>query len=140
MRTLAQDLRYAIRMLAKSPGFTLVAVGTLALGIGANTAIFSVVRAVLLRALPYPEPSQLVVAREHHDRSGATGVAWPNFLDWRQRCRSLSNLAGFRLARWNVSGTKEPELLRGAEISAPLRIRRRVSGWQSSGLRATVAS
>jgi FtsX-like permease family len=119
MRALAQDLRYAVRMLSKSPGFTLVAVATLALGIGANTAIFSVVRAVLLRSLPYPEPSRLVVAHEHHDRSGPMGVAWPNFLDWRERCRSLRDLAGYRLTRWNVSGTREPELLRGAEISAP---------------------
>ncbi len=119
MRTLAQDLRYAIRMLLKSPGFTFVAVATLALGIGANTAIFSVVRAVLLRNLPYPDPTRLVVAREHHDRSGATGVAWPNFLDWKERCRALAPLAGFRLTRWNVSGTREPELLRGVEISAP---------------------
>ena len=119
MRTLAQDLRYAIRMLFKTPGFTLVAVATLALGIGANTAIFSVVRAVLLRSLPYPEPDRLVVVSEHHDRSGQMGIAWPNFLDWRGQVRSLQTPAGYRLTRWNVSGTREPELLQGAEISSP---------------------
>ena len=119
MRTLVQDLRYAVRMLAKSPGFTLVAVATLALGIGANTAIFSVVRAVLLRSLPYPEPHRLVVTHEHNERSGSMGVAWPTFLDWRERVQSLHELAGYRRTSWNVSGTREPELLPGAEISAP---------------------
>ncbi len=119
MRTLAQDLRYAVRMLTKSPGFTAVAVLTLALGIGANTAIFSVVRAVLLRSLPYPEPERLVVVSEHHDRSGSMGIAWPNYLDWRDQVKSLRTPAGYRLTRWNVSGTREPELLRGAEISSP---------------------
>jgi putative ABC transport system permease protein len=118
MRTLGQDLRYAVRMLAKSPGFTLVAVATLALGIGANTAIFSVVRAVILRSLPYPEPDRLVVGSEYHERSGEMGIAWPTFLDWRERVRSLAPVAGYRLTRWNVSGTREPELLQGAEISA----------------------
>jgi putative ABC transport system permease protein len=117
MRTLSQDLRYAVRMLAKSPGFTLIAVATLALGIGANTAIFSVVRAVILRTLPYPAPDELVVTSEFHERSGEMGIAWPNFLDWREKVRSMGTPAGYRLTRWNVSGTREPELLQGAQIS-----------------------
>src|SRR4030095_11275761 len=89
------------------------------LGIGANTAIFSVVRAVLLRTLPYPEPAQLVVVREHHPGSGQMGIAWPNFLDWREQVQSLRTPAGYRLTRWNVSGAREPELLRAPEISPP---------------------
>ena len=119
MRTLVQDLRFAARMLAKSPGFTLVAVATLALGIGANTAIFSVVRAVLLRSLPYPEPSRLVVTHEYNERSGTMGVAWPDFLDYRDRVKTMHKLAGYRRTSWNVSGSRQPELLSGAEISAP---------------------
>ena len=117
MTALVQDLRYAFRTLARSPGFTTIAILTLALGIGANTAIFSVVRAVLLQSLPYPESERLVMARER-DRTHEMGVAWPTFLDWRERVRGFQGLAGYRMTRWNVSGTREPELLRGAEVSA----------------------
>ncbi len=118
MTALVQDLRYAFRTLARSPGFTTIAILTLALGIGANTAIFSVVRAVLLQSLPFPESERLVVLRERHSRTGEMGVAWPTFLDWRERGRGLQGLAGFRMTRWNISGTREPDLLRGAEVSA----------------------
>ena len=76
-------------------------------------------RAVLLRSLPYPEPHRLVVSHEHNERSGRMGVAWPTFLDWRERVHSLQNLAGYRRTSWNVSGTREPDLLSGAEISTP---------------------
>jgi putative ABC transport system permease protein len=119
MNTLLQDLRYALRGLAKSPGFTAVAVATLALGIGANTAIFSVVHAVLLRRLPYPEPDRLVVMRERHIHHCCTGVAWPTFLDWREQSHSFrGGLAGFRTDHVMLSGTGEPEMLRSAQVSA----------------------
>ena len=118
MTTLLQDLRYAVRGLAKSPGFTAVAVLTLALGIGANTAIFSVVHAVLLRRLPYPEPERLVVMRERHIHHCCMGVAWPTFLDWRTQTRSFSGLAGFRTDHVMLSGLGEPEMLRSAQVSA----------------------
>jgi putative ABC transport system permease protein len=116
---LLQDLRYAARTLSKSPGFTFVAVLTLALGIGANTAIFSVVHAVLLRRLPYPEPDRLVVMRERHIHHCCMGVAWPTFLDWRGQARSFQDMAGFRTNHVMLSGLGEPEMLRSAQISAP---------------------
>lgn len=118
MTTLLQDLRYGLRTLAKAPGFTAIAVATLALGIGANSAIFSVVHAVLLRRLPYPEPHRLVVVAERQARIGNISVAWPNFLDVRERSRSLAALAGYRPNQMTVSGTREPELLRVGEVSA----------------------
>ncbi|HKD18111.1 MAG TPA: ABC transporter permease, partial [Thermoanaerobaculia bacterium] len=122
MTPLMQDLRYAARTLAKSPGFTAIAIATLALGIGANTAIFSVVHAVLLRRLPYPEPERLVVMRERHVRDpesiGTMGVAWPTFLDWRTQTRSFRGLAGFRTDHVMLSGAGEPEMLRSAQVSA----------------------
>jgi putative ABC transport system permease protein len=118
MTTRMQDLRYAVRTLAKSPGFTAIAVATLALGIGANTAIFSVVHAVLLKRLPYPEPDRLLVMRERHIRHCCTGVAWPTFLDWREQARSFRELAAFRTDRVMLSGAGEPEMLRSAQVSA----------------------
>src|SRR5215469_3684138 len=100
------DLRYALRQLRKSPGFTFVAVLTLALGIGANTAIFSVVNAVLLRALPYPHSDQLVLLRERLARpSGfeSGSVSYMNYLDWRAAQRSFTDLALVRREGVNVS-------------------------------------
>jgi len=120
MSTLIQDLRYGLRTLLKAPGFTAIAVVTLALGIGANTAIFSVVHAVLLRSLPYPEPDRLVVVSEHQARIGDMSVSWPNFLDWKEQSRTLSSFAAYRENQMTVSGTQEPAMLRVGEVSAAL--------------------
>src|SRR5271163_3353079 len=85
-----QDLRYALRMLAKSPGFAAVAILTLALGIGANTAIFSVVNGVLFSPLPYAHPEQLVLMRETYKQVGNVSVSYPDFLDWREQSHSFA--------------------------------------------------
>ncbi|HXO94529.1 MAG TPA: hypothetical protein VN825_10355, partial [Candidatus Acidoferrum sp.] len=118
------DLKFALRQLGKSPGFTLVATLTLALGIGANTAIFSVVNAVLLRPLPYPHPDQLVLLRERLARpSGfeSGSVSYMNYLDWRAAQRSFADLALVRREGVNVSGadtSAPPERLGAARITA----------------------
>ena len=78
------DLRFALRQLLKNPAFTIIAILALALGIGANTAIFSVVNAVLLRPLPYPDPEKLIVLRETTDAFTWGSVSYPNYLDWRE--------------------------------------------------------
>src|ERR1700735_5367384 len=93
MRTLIQDIRYGLRMLRKSPGFTVVALLTLALGIGANTAIFSVVYGVLLRPLPYQDPSRLIVLNETTPKVGTVSVSYANFLDWRAQSHMFSKMA-----------------------------------------------
>src|SRR5437867_3493228 len=93
VETLGQDLRYGLRVLRKSPGFTLVAVVSLALGIGANTAVFSVVNAVLLRSLPYPEPDRLVrVARQV--TQGAVTI--PEYEYWKEHSTAFESVAGYR--------------------------------------------
>src|SRR5215468_6060813 len=97
MQTLWQDLRYGARMLIKQPGFTLIAVITLALGIGANTAIFSVVNAVLLRALPYRDAARIVAIEELDAKGGRRQVTAPNFLDWRVQSTVFAHLAAIRL-------------------------------------------
>ena len=112
-----QDLKFAIRMLVKSPGFTVVAILTLALGIGANTAIFSVVNAVLLRPLPFKNPSQLVVMRESYKLVGNVSVSYPNFLDWRQQSHSFSALAAVEARGFNLSGVAQPENIGGYAVS-----------------------
>jgi predicted permease len=118
---LRQDLRYAARTLLKSPGFTVVAALTLALGIGANTAIFSVVDAVILRPLPYPEPSRLVelwgnVKRAKVERRGAS---YPDYVDWRDQSRSFDAMAGFGSGSMTITGVDEPERLTGEYVSQP---------------------
>ncbi len=90
MQTLWQDVRYGARMLLKNPGVTLAAIFSLALGIGASAAIFSVVDALLLRPLPYPEPERLVIVREVNSKGRQMNLAEPNYEDLRARSRSFS--------------------------------------------------
>jgi putative ABC transport system permease protein len=120
MTTFLADLRYAIRMLAKAPGFTIIAVVALALGIGANTAIFSVVNAVLLQPLPYPEPDNLLLLRERTPTFPSGSVAYPNYLDWREGQRSFTDIALLRRSNVNFASTggeTEPERIPGAQVS-----------------------
>src|SRR6516164_477193 len=98
------DLRYSLRQLLKHPGFTFVAIVTLALGIGANTAIFSIVNAVLLRPLPYPQPDRLVLLRERTSIFDSGSVSLPNYLDWRAAQRGFTDLALIRRDDANLSG------------------------------------
>ena len=98
------DLRYSLRQLLKHPGFTFVAIVTLALGIGANTAIFSIVNAVLLRPLPYPQPDRLVLIRERTNIFDSGSVSLPNYLDWRAAQRGFTDLAMMRRGDANLSG------------------------------------
>ena len=117
MSTLLQDLRYGSRMLAKNPGFTAVAVLTLALGIGANTAIFSVVYGVLLRPLPYPKPEQIVDLREVNAMGGRMHFADPNFEDVRLQNHSLQGAAEYAAWLQSVSGGSEPTRSMVASVS-----------------------
>ena len=114
------DLRYAIRMLIKSPAFSVIAIVALALGIGANTAIFSVVEAVLLRPLPYPEPDKLILLREKMPTFDSGAVAYPNYLDWRAMQRSFTDIALYRRGSMNLSSrdeTASPERVEGGVMS-----------------------
>ena len=115
-----QDIRYGLRMLAKSPGFTAVAILTLALGIGVNTAIFSAVNAVLLRPLPYRDPDGLVRIFERNEKMGFPrfSVAPPNFTDWKQESQSFEAMTSLRGATLNLTGEGEPERLTGARVNS----------------------
>jgi putative ABC transport system permease protein len=118
LETLFQDFRFAARMLLKNPGFTAVAVLTLALGIGANTAIFSIVNGVLLHPLPYPHPEQLVVVARTAPRfDHPVPVSGPNFLDWRARAKQFEFLAGFDGRGFTVMFGNAPENILGAAVS-----------------------
>ncbi|MGH9666983.1 MAG: ABC transporter permease, partial [Bryobacteraceae bacterium] len=113
------ELRYAARTLRKSPGFTAAAVGVLALGIGANTAIFSVVNAVLLRPLPFQDPDRLVMVWEHHVGGSSTNVANPvNFVAWQARNRVFEHMATFVEVPVDLAGEGEPEEVTGMAASA----------------------
>ena len=118
IETLIQDLRYGARMLLKQPGFTLIAVLTLSLGIGANTAVFSIVNAVLLRPFPYHAPERLVTLQEHYS-AGGFSPSYPNFADWREQNKVFDSIAAVRTNEsFNFTGSGEPERLQGRLVSA----------------------
>jgi predicted permease len=119
LQDLAQDLRFGLRMLRKSPGFATIAVLTVALGIGANTAMFSVVEGVLLAALPYSQPNQLVIIGEknlhfNHD----IWPSYPNLQDWQRSARSFQQIAAMRWNQYDLTTPGMPEHLLGQEISS----------------------
>ena len=114
------DLRYALRQLRKSPGFTLIAVLTLALGIGANTAIFSVIYAVLLQPLPYPEGDRLMLLTETDSNQPQISISFPNYVDYRRDNTVFEHLAISRRESFNLSGleNRAPEQISGAIVTA----------------------
>lgn len=122
METLLQDIRYGLRSLLKRPGFAAIAVLTLALGIGANTAIFSVVNAVLLRPLPYVEADQLVMPwGTRTDPQERTNVSYPDFADWQAQTKTLEYIAAYNSAGALLrEGDADPQVISGAAVSADL--------------------
>ena len=120
MKSILEDLRYGFRMLAKRPGFTLIAVLALALGVGANTAVFSVIRGVLLRPLPYADPARLVVLWESNLQAAAPreSTSPPNFKDWREQNQCFEGMAAMAGGAAVLTEEGEPELLSGSTVTA----------------------
>jgi putative ABC transport system permease protein len=119
LQELARDVRFGLRMMARSPGFTIVALITMAVGIGANTALFSVVNGVLLRPLPYPEAERIVYLRENNLSRGWTSftIAPFNFRDWQDQNRSLELMAAYQSRSVTYTGGERPRRLRAYEVS-----------------------
>jgi putative ABC transport system permease protein len=149
MRNIWQDLRYGARMLLKKPGFALISVITLALGIGANTAIFSVVNAVLLRPLPYAEPERLVALWESNTQrpEGRNSISYPNFFDWRSQSKSFERMASYYTNDMALTGVTAPVNLRSAVVSpdlfATLGVKPQLGRWfvgeeEKPGIRAAI--
>jgi putative ABC transport system permease protein len=120
MQQMWQDLRYGARMLLKNPGITFVVILALALGIGANTAIFSVVDAVLLRPLPYPESDRLVFLNETTQTMDEISVAYPNFTDWRNQNHVFENIGVYNRSSYNLTGVGEAERIVTGQVSADM--------------------
>src|SRR5579859_7429691 len=120
METVLQDLRLALRQLAKSPGFTAVAVLTLALGIGANTAIFSAVDAVLLRPLPYPQSDRLVDLAAGNSEPARFAISYPDLLDFRSLTQDFTAVAAYSAQRYNLTGAGDPREIEAAYVTANL--------------------
>lgn len=118
MHKFLQDIRFGVRMLLKKPGFTLIAVLTLALGVGANSAIFSVVNAALLKPLPYPESDRLVWLAERGLNFPTMSISYPNFTDWRAQQTVFEQIGVYNFASFNLTGRGEPLRLNATRISA----------------------
>src|SRR6478672_8504054 len=120
MDTLWHDVRYGIRMLLKSPSFSIVATIALALGIGANTAIFSVVNAVLLKPLPFPHSEQLMTVWETDTRRGVVrgSVSYPDFSDWRAQTQSFEQMASYHGSDFIITGSGDPARIQGTVVKA----------------------
>ena len=118
MQKLLQDMRFGIRMLLKNPGVSLVAILTLAVGIGANAAIFSVVNTVLLRPLPYKDPGRLVAIWENQPSQGQTRVSPANFFDWKKQSTSFEDMSAYGGSAMTLTGVGEPEQLSGTRVSS----------------------
>ncbi len=118
MMSFWQDVRFGLRMLSKNPGFTAIAILTLALGIGANTALFSVVNGVILNPLPFPNPDELVAVYTKSPTFQESSISYPNFLDWQKDNHSFASLSAFRSDDFNMTGAGEPERVHTHMISA----------------------
>jgi putative ABC transport system permease protein len=118
--TLWQDVRYGMRMLVKNPGVTIIVIVALALGIGANTAIFSVVNAVLIRPLPYQESERLVFLNEQSPVLDEMSISYPNFLDWRAQNQTFEKMGVYNRASYNLTGAGEAERIITGQVSADL--------------------
>src|SRR5579864_783030 len=118
MGTFFYDIRFGLRTLAKNPGFAAIAILTLALGIGANTALFSVVSGVLLNPLPFPQANQIVVIGENKANFVNGSVSYPNFQDWQKENRTFSSIAVYRPRQFSLTGIGDAEQIRGQFISS----------------------
>ena len=118
LETFLQDIRYGLRAIRKSPAYSLIVILTLALGIGANTAIFSVVNSVLLKPLPYPNAERLVWLGESHAKAEGISITWGNFRAWQKYNRSFEDMAAFQMDHFTLTGRQEPLFTRAGEVTS----------------------
>src|ERR1043165_397451 len=118
METLLQDLNHSVRLFLRSPGFTVTAIAALALGIGANSAIFSVVNAVLLKPVPFPDPDRLIMFVNTGPQGEFPGASPAKFVHWRNQTNIVQDVTAFRFSVLNETSSGEPEQLRASQVSA----------------------